>query len=186
MANKLGFVELLKKMISCLFILSIIIFSFFLFCRRDILIYEDKYGYFGVLVLCFICNASIFAPAPSLVVAISASQTLNPVIVILISSIGTALGEMVGYIFGRMGYNLSAKGKSLTSWVINKGALAVFLFASLPLPLFDLVGIVAGYSRIKWYKFATACFLGKLIKFSVYVLFGVFLKNNFQNIITLV
>ena len=67
------------------------------------LIYDDKYGYLGVLVLCFICNVTVFAPVPSLIVVVTAAQTLNPWLVILLGAVGTTLGEMVGHLSGKSG-----------------------------------------------------------------------------------
>jgi membrane protein YqaA with SNARE-associated domain len=40
----------------------------------------------------------------------------------------------------------------------------VFVFALLPLPLFDVAGTVAGVCKMPIAKFITACFLGKTLK----------------------
>ena len=79
-------------LISGIFIIAVVAVSILIFCRRDILVYDDKYGYLGVFVLCFICNATVFAPAPSLIVAVTAAQTLQPIPVILLGAAGK-LGE---------------------------------------------------------------------------------------------
>ena len=160
----------IKKIIySILFVIFIIASSVILFLKTDDIAYDDTYGYIGVVVLCFICNATVFAPAPSLVVAVTAAQTLNPIGVAVLGAIGTSAGELVGFLSGRVGRNVINKENKITEWVKNKGTLGVFLFAAIPLPLFDMVGIIAGYSNMKCFRFFIACFCGKLLKLTVYV-----------------
>lgn len=120
--------SLYKKIISFVFVIAIIAISILLFCRRDILIYDDAYGYFGVLVLCFLCNATVFAPAPSLAVAVTAAQTLQPIPVIILGAIGITLGEMVGYFSGKAGRNFSEKEWRIMGWVDKYGAGTIFFW----------------------------------------------------------
>jgi membrane protein YqaA with SNARE-associated domain len=58
------------------------------------------FGYAGIFLLCFICNATVLAPAPSLAVVVSASLALNPLFVALSGAAGTTFGETVGYAGG--------------------------------------------------------------------------------------
>ena len=205
----------LKWSASVFFVLAVISISVLFFLRRDILVYKDRYGYLGVLLLCFLCNATVFAPAPSLLVVLAATQSLNPLAVILLGALGTTLGEMVGYLSGIAGRNLAIKPKDgrtamkakcmaekenpelsaaddggvaaryemtgkkeqIILWISQHGTLAIFLFALLPLPLFDLAGVASGYMRMKWPLFLMACFVGKLLKMVLCVLLGVYLKN---------
>ena len=129
------------------------------------------------MALSVLCNATVLAPAPSLIVAVMAAQTLQPFSVVLLGAAGASLGEMVGYYSGKIGRNFAEKDGRFTIWIIHHGTAAVFLFALLPLPLFDLAGIASGYSKMKWYKFAAACFCGKLLKMAVYV-FGSLLVTD--------
>lgn len=177
--------NVVKKILSFLFVLFVISISVLLFLSRDILIYDDKYGYLGVLVLCFLCNATIFAPAPSLIVAVTAAQTLQPLLVILLGAVGTSLGEMVGYFSGKAGRAFTYRDGRVVNWITEKGVMAVFLLALLPLPLFDLAGISSGFCEMKWRKFFVACFLGKLLKMTIYVFgslcIGDYFKAYFSN-----
>ena len=169
--------KVINTFISGTFIIAIVVVSVLVFCRRDILVYDDKYGYFVVFVLCFFCNATIFVAAPSLIVAVTAAQTLQPLPVILLGTAGTTLGEMVGYFSGKVGRAIIQKNGRITSWVFRHGAIAVFLFALIPLPFFDLAGIVSGYSKMKWYTFMLFCSLGKLLKMAIYVMGSIFAKD---------
>lgn len=173
--------KVINMFISGVFIVAVVTVSVLVFCRRDLLVYEDKYGYLGVFVLCFICNATVFAPAPSLIVAVTAAQTLQPLSVILLGASGTTIGEIVGYFSGKFGRTFIQKDGRITSWVVRHGAIAVFLFALIPLPFFDLAGMASGYSKMKWYTFMISCFLGKLLKMTIYVLGSVFAKDFFSS-----
>jgi membrane protein YqaA with SNARE-associated domain len=172
--------KVIDMFISGIFIIAVVAVSILIFCRRDTLVYDDKYGYLSVFVLCFICNATVFAPAPSLIVAVTAAQTLQPLSVILIGAGGTTIGEMVGYFSGKVGRTFIHKDGCITSWVVCHGAIAVFFFALIPFPFFDLAGIASGYSKMKWYTFMLSCFLGKLLKMTVYVLGSIFVKDFFS------
>ena len=46
--------------------------------------------------------------------------------------------------------------------------LLIFLFALIPLPLFDLVGVYAGGRKVKLPFFIAVCYLGKLLKMLFY------------------
>lgn len=176
--NENNRINIKKIAYSILFITFIIVASVFLFLKKDDIAYDDTYGYIGVVVLCFICNATVFAPAPSLVVAVTAAQTLNPLGVAVLGAIGTSSGELVGFLSGHVGRNVINKENRITEWVKNKGSLGVFLFAAIPLPLFDVAGIIAGYSNMKCLRFFIACFCGKLLKMMVYV-YGSLIVGNY-------
>jgi membrane protein YqaA with SNARE-associated domain len=170
-----------KKILSILFIFVIIAISVCIFVFREKIQHLGSIGYLGVLLICFVCNATVLAPAPSLAVVVSAALALNPVLVALAGAIGTTLGEAVGYAAGYMGKNIiDFENNKLARGVKKYGALAIFLFALLPLPLFDIVGVAAGYLRIRVYQFFIACFLGKFIKMLVYALGA----NHFVKYIT--
>lgn len=173
-----------KLFISIVFILFIASISFLLFIRRDIFVYDDKYGYIGVLFLCFLCNASILAPAPSLIVILSAANTLNPVFVAFVGSLGMTFGEMTGFFSGRAGRNLfepSVKEAKIAAWIERYGAFAVFIFALIPAPFFDIAGLVSGYSGMNCIVFFVSCFIGKFIKALLYVFGEIYLLKFLKN-----
>ena len=55
----------------------------------------------------------------------------------------------------------------ITSKIHNQTVL-VFVLAVLPIPLFDIVGIYSGGTKMNLIKFSVACFVGKFIKTLVY------------------
>ena len=171
-----------KKIFSILFILTVIALSVIIFLNREKLQYIGSYGYIGIFVLCFICNATVFAPAPALLLIVTASAFLNPLLVSLAGALGTTLGELTGYFSGKAGRNIKEIQNGRFGGLVQKyGSPVVFGFALLPLPLFDIIGVASGYLGIKWYKFIAACFFGKLIKMLCYAYGSVYFQKILDN-----
>jgi len=72
---------------------------------------------------------------------------------------------------GYSGRGLAEKSKlyfRLVGWVEKWGALAIFIFALVPL-FFDLVGLAAGVLRFSLWKFVLVCWLGRTILYVVFI-----------------
>lgn len=131
-------------------------------------------GYLGLFVSCLISNLSIFLPTSSTIIIVVAASTLNPWLCILIGGIGTALGEQASYLcgfVGASGFNAkdNAGERHVLKWYEKRSFLTVFLFAFVPLPVFDIVGIIAGTKKMEWWKYTLAAVLGKILKFFIVV-----------------
>jgi len=156
---------LVKKILSIFFILAIIALSVVIFIYREKIQHIGNYGLLGVFVLCFICNATVLVPAPSLIVIVSAATFINPILVALCGALGTTLGELTGFLSGKAGRNIGKIEIGRLGKAVQKyGSPVIFCFALFPLPLFDIIGVASGFFGIKWHKFIISCFLGKLIK----------------------
>jgi len=154
-----------RKILSILFILTIVALSVLIFVNREKIQHIGNYGLLGVFALCFICNATVLAPAPSLIVIVTVATFMNPILVAFCGAIGTTLGELTGYLSGKAGRNIGKIEIGRLGKAVQKyGSPVIFCFALLPLPLFDIIGVASGFLGIKWYKFVIPCFLGKLIK----------------------
>jgi uncharacterized membrane protein YdjX (TVP38/TMEM64 family) len=85
----------------------------------------------------------------------------------LAAGAGAAIGELIGYLAGYSGQGLvqdsPAYGR-IAPWVNRWGALAIFVFAAIPNPFFDVAGIAAGMFRMPMYKFIPACLAGQTVK----------------------
>jgi len=157
--------SLIKKILSILFILLIVILTIVIYINREKIQHIGNYGLLGVFAICFICNATVLAPAPSLFVIVTAATFLNPILVALCGALGTTLGELTGFLSGKAGRNIGKIEIGQLGKAVQKyGSPVIFCFALLPLPLFDIIGITSGFLGIKWHKFTISCFLGKLIK----------------------
>lgn len=171
--------KILKKIINILGIIFVFIVIVVAFLYKQQI---EKYamgGYIGVLVSCFASTASILLPAPGIFVVIQYAQFLNSTLVVLLGGIGTASGELIGYLLGRTGKNVidfHTDNKVLR--VFKKHPyIAIFVFSVLPLPLFDVIGIASGMAKVNVLKFWIVCVLGKIIKMAIYVLMFEYVKD---------
>ena len=173
-----------RIIVNILFLALIVTGSILIFVYRERLNFNPSYGYLGLFAICLVCNATVLAPAPGILVVMTASVILNPYLAVLVGATGTTCGEMVGYLTGRAGKNLSQmdgqKKHKLVERIRNGKLWLVFLAALLPLPIFDVIGLAAGYFKMKWYKFAIACFFGKLLKMAIYVFFVSRIAEHFN------
>jgi uncharacterized membrane protein YdjX (TVP38/TMEM64 family) len=124
------------------------------------------YGYLGVFVISLILNATVIIPVSAMAIISSLGGALPlPFLVGLVGGIGAAIGEMTGYVAGRAGRDLLAKNRiyiRVEGWVQRWGMVAVFILSIFPF-LFDIVGIIAGATRMPVWKFFIACWLGRTI-----------------------
>lgn len=171
----------MKKAISRL--LSIILgvavavlFSIPFIVFRDEIKELGGWGYLGVFVACILTNMSMFIPASSTIVVLVAASTLNPILCIIAGAIGTSIGEQTAYLCGKIGRMTIENNDTNNKLVIRireNPFLLIVLFAMLPLPIFDFVGVVAGVTDVKWSKYALAATVGKTIKY-IYAYVGLY------------
>ena len=162
----------LKKVLEIILFIAIVGLSVVIFIFRDSLQDVSNISYLGLFALCFLANATVLFPAPSLMIAASCALILNPWLVAVVASLGSTFGELVGYVFGNVSNDLSTNFNKIMDKVTSKvrsPVLIVFVFALLPLPLFDVAGIYSGGIKMNLLKFFLSCFAGKLIKMLVYV-----------------
>lgn len=130
--------------------------------------------YLGIFLVCFIANSTVLLPAPSILVVLQYSMLLNPTAVAVCGALGASLGEMVGFFTGVCGSRF-VSGR-LVGMIERRFPahpyIFVFIFAALPLPLFDVVGMIAGAVRLNKFKFYLTCLAGKLIKMLTFVRVG--------------
>lgn len=126
-------------------------------------------GYIGLFVSCLISNLSILLPTSSTIIVVAAASTLNPWICIIVGGMGTAFGEQASYLCGFVGASAFDEkeklGEKALRWFDKNSFLTVFLFAFVPLPIFDVIGIIAGTKRMTWWKYTVAAVFGKIFKF---------------------
>lgn len=165
--------KILRKIMIGIFVLFVVLLGsspFLLF--RDEVKNMAAAGYAGLTAACFLTNATVFLPASGIAFTVSASTVLNPYICSLCGGVGTALGELVSYTCGRVGKQLVEDNKlyrKMQEYIMKHGFLTVLLFAFLPFPIFDFVGVAAGVGKMNIAKYTTACILGKTLKMVCYV-----------------
>lgn len=129
--------------------------------------FARQYGYFGVLAVSFIGALSIVFPIPYTLVIFLSGKFLDPLLVAIAGGLGSALGEISGYILGYYGRAVISEQRQRKIDFILKvfsryGPIAIFMFALTPLPD-DLLFIPLGIMRYKLLKAFIPCVLGKAL-----------------------
>jgi membrane protein YqaA with SNARE-associated domain len=140
-----------------------------------------RYGYIGVFLATLLGSATIIVPAPGIVVILAAATFWNPALVAVVASVGGTLGELTAYYVGRGGRAIiisryQAGYEQAEYWMNRYGGLTIFLFALIPVFIFDLVGVAAGTLRFPVQKFVLFCWLGRLPRsfMEAYLGYGMF------------
>ena len=127
----------------------------------------ETYGYGGVFVISLIGSLVPLLPLPYLFVVVLLSNSLDPMLLGLVSGIGGAIGKLTSYALGRAGYRLLGEARkkrmdSLRELLGRYGDLAVFAFALTPLPD-DVYYIPAGMIKMPLWRFMLANTAGKIL-----------------------
>ena len=139
------------------------------------------YRYLGVFTVSFIGTASIVIPIPytllifTLCVGPTAAEW-DPILLIIASGLGSAIGEMSGYCLGYFGRKAISQERQrkmsyLTKIFDRYGPIAIFIFALSPLPD-DLLYIPLGILKYKFYKAFIPTIIGKFLMIFIIVYFS--------------
>ena len=154
---------------------------------RDELRELEKLGYIGAFLIMLIGNSTVILPVPGLIVVFSLGSALNPLLVGLFAGPGAALGELTGYAAGYGGSAVVDNLKlyrSVMEWMERYGAIVITLMAAFPNPVFDMVGLVAGSVRMKWWRFLFAVWVGKTIQCIIASYAGAFSLGWVEKLLT--
>ena len=158
-----------KYGLTLLMLCLVIEASLVLFIYQDIVTEFEGWGYLGVFLISVVGNATILLPMPGLLLVITIGTILNPVLVSLIAGLGSAIGELSGYIIGYSGRGITQYNRDnkwfikADRWMKKRGTITIFVFALAPFLPFDVAGIVGGAFRFPVWKFLIACFFGKTL-----------------------
>lgn len=147
-----------------------IIGAFFISTRLEFL---GNYGYLGAFVISLVSAATVLLPVPAMAIVFGMSKFLDPILLGIVSGLGSAIGELTGFFAGdgiRDLLNDKIKESQQIEQLIHKYEIfAIILLAAIPNPFFDVAGILAGAARMKWWKFLIGCAIGRIIR---YILIG--------------
>ena len=136
------------------------------------------YGYAGAFAIALLSSATILFPAPGWAVVVALSGTLDPVLLGVVAGIGSAIGELTGYLAGEGVRDLLdgriKEMRKIEDAVVRYGDAAIFFFAFIPNPLFDVAGIAAGSLKIPWWRYLIACAGGRVLRYVLLALLGAF------------
>jgi uncharacterized membrane protein YdjX (TVP38/TMEM64 family) len=159
----------------------------FIFSIRDHVQDFAGYGYPGIFLVMLLANATVIIPAPGVAVVFAMGNIFNPFFVALAAGTGGAIGELSGYLAGFSGQALVENSKAynrVSPWVQKYGVWAILVLSAFPNPFFDLAGIAAGVAKIPVWKFLLFCWVGQIIKMSMFAFAGAYsidwISNFFQ------
>jgi membrane protein YqaA with SNARE-associated domain len=140
---------------------------------------QSSLSYVGLFLVCVTGGATVIIPVPSLAVQFAMGAVLSPVIVGVISGLGSGVGGTLVFLFGRGGHKLFSNvdfsyldsdkavvrwtGR-IMNWARNRGSMAVFLMSAIFNPVFFPMAIAMGTSRFKIWKFLIMCCAGNIVK----------------------
>jgi len=140
------------------------------------------FGYLGVFLVNLAANATVAIPIPYIPLVMRMATELNIPLLVLISALGSMLGESVAFFAGRSGRD-SVKETKAYRWVQRQmhhpaRAFAVLFLLAAPLnPVFDIAGLTAGAMGLPYWLFATAVFLGRIVRMTAVSLIGLQLAS---------
>lgn len=156
-------------------LIVVIALSLFVYSIRDRASELAVYGYPGIFILSFLAYATVLLPAPGVAVVFTMGSIFNPLGVALAAGTGAALGELSGYLAGFSGQAVIERADiydRLTAWMKRNGSLTVMFLAAIPNPFFDLAGVAAGSLKMHVLRFLFWCWIGELIKMSIFAFAG--------------
>ncbi|MFN8414234.1 MAG: VTT domain-containing protein [Anaerolineales bacterium] len=161
------------------------IFAFLIVVGITVFIYSIRehirefsgWGYPGIFVIMLLANATVIIPAPGVAFVFAMGSVINPIKVAIAAGTGGAIGELSGYLAGFSGSALIENTKiynRIFPWVQKYGVWTILLLSAIPNPFFDLAGIAAGATKIPLWKFLFFCWIGQLIKMSIFAYAGAY------------
>ena len=150
-------------------IVSILIIGLSFFFRAELSKFSS-FGLLGIFLINLIGSATLFVPAPGIATVVAGGFLYNPLFVAIVSALGSAIGDLVGYALGHSGKEVLFKNHPFWYKILKEtfhkfAAIFIIFFSFIPNPIFDFVGVFAGVFHYSPYKFL------------VYVLIGRFLRN---------
>ncbi len=141
-----------------------------------------NYWYLGAFIIGLLSSATLFLPTPAFLLIFWAGKSLDPLILGFAAGIGSALGELTGYLIGVIGEKTIIRKYEDKIKEIEKKfekhhpSIIIFSFALLPLP-FDAVGIFCGMIKYPLKKFLNPLIVGKVFKYWIIAYSGYFGLN---------
>jgi len=134
-----------------------------------------SYGYPGIFLVTLLANATVFLPAPGVAVVFAMGNIFNPIGVAVAAGTGGAIGELSSYLAGFSGQAVVENTRiynRISPWIQKYGGWAILVLSAIPNPFFDLAGIAAGMGKMKFWRFLLFCWVGQIVKMSVFAFAG--------------
>ncbi|MCS7108771.1 MAG: hypothetical protein RMH77_01505 [Sulfolobales archaeon] len=154
--------------------------------ERLLYIFDGPLGFLSIFIISLIANSIPFVAIPYLAIILAYSLLLQnlttKLLVAFSSALGATAGKIIIYNIGslvRVGLSeKTLKNLELFNKIASKSLfLAIFLFASLPLPD-DILYIPVGIAKYSMVKYSVAVLLGKTVLTSVIVFYSHIIKEQ--------
>ena len=144
-------------------------------------------GYIGIFLISFIGSIIPFIPVPYFPVLVTSAldKSLDPNLIVLVSTIGAVMAKTIIFTASYYGRNILSKKTKTRMLPLQKllgkyGGIGVFVAALTPIPD-DLVYIPLGIAKYSLPKFAIFTFAGKFILGAIIVWGTVLLGRPIMN-----
>ncbi len=170
-------VVLKGRVLPILGITLVVVITVGIFLYRDRISELGVLGYPGVFVVSMVWNSTVLVPIPSFWTYFFLGQMFHPALVGLAGGSGAAVGELTSYLAGYSGRVILQQKRLKTyarveNWIKKWGFIVIFGFNLVPFFPFDLVGIAAGATRFRLWKFYLACLAGRTLSYGFIAWFG--------------
>ena len=137
----------------------------------------ESLGVFGIFLINLLGSAVPIVPLPGIVSVFAGGTLYSPGSVAIAATLGGVFGDMLGFLFGVSGRKVFLRQHhvfydKLVGFMKKYGAVTIFLFACIPNPIFDTIGIVAGILKYPVSKFFMWLFVGRLVRNLFLAYFG--------------
>ncbi len=169
--------RLLLNILRVLALIAVIGVTIYVYDLRDHVRQFASLGYPGIFLVALLANATVFLPAPGVAVVFAMGSIFHPLGVALAAGTGGTLGELSGFLAGFSGQAVIEKTpvyERIQPWVSRYGGWAILVFAAIPNPFFDIAGIAAGVSKMRLWRFLLFCWIGQVIKMSLFAFTGAY------------
>ena len=167
-----------KYFIIAVFILSTLL-SFAGLYFKDYFAHSKGLGLLGIFLINLFGSATFFVSGPAFLTVVTGGGLYNPVLVAVVASLGAAIGDLVSFLIGSSGRELTKQKLESKKWFKllddlfkRFGSWVVLIFAIIPNPLFDAVGLVAGVFGVSIKRFFVLTLFGRFIRFGILALIG--------------
>jgi membrane protein YqaA with SNARE-associated domain len=136
----------------------------------------DNWIYLSLFTSCFL-SATLIPFASELGLAMVLAQGYDPIISVVVATLGNSLGGLTNYLLGRLGNPNWLKKSKLNPDKLQKYSHYISQFGSLCalLSWVPIIGdpllVILGFMRVKLLPVAIYMVLGKLIRYMVIALF---------------
>lgn len=168
--------------IRVLVLIAVISLTAYLLINRDRIGELEVLGYPGIFLFSLLYNATLILPVPGLLITSAMGAVFNPILVAISAGTGATLGELSGYAAGFSGQGVIEKRKWynwVTEWMKKYGGITILVLAFIPIPVFDIAGMVAGALRMPLWKYLLFSWVGKTAKMFLFAFGGASILSLF-------